>query len=595
MRFDRKPVIGFCTILFFACLLTAGTFGFFGMEREYDTVLYYISVYGVFNLIQRARTVRNKRIMMFSLLFSILMTVSFAVGHQVDLEVKPYFPDLSLLDWAYLLPFAGLVFVCVLNLTDWMVENIRILVKPEQKIGKGYWRNAFLLIVLLWMPYFLVFYPGNLPLDGFEAVQQALGVAPYESNHPVVFTVVLSVIIRTGMMIGDINFGIACFSLIQMLVLAAILSYTLYWMKAKGVPDWIIMLSGGFYALNPIIATFAVAVYKDTLFAGAFLLLMLILYDAYETGGKSLASVKGLAAVSALSLFLSLWRNGIAAGVCVILALLAICYRKYAKRLIPVYLVVLCLILIILGPVYDMADLPGSHAAESLGIPLQQIGYTLEQDGSVDPDSAAFLDELMPLSSWPEAYTPGGADGIKFHYLFDTEFLDENTGEFLVTWLKLLPDNLESYVKAWLMNTLGYYHIGTSGTAVWYDIIPAEGVEEMGIYRTDLVQRWFGTDIPARCIEAFIFFMYDFPVFNIIYSIAASVWLMLLNVMLFLIRRKKGEYGYLWLLMPLIALWCIILFTAPVQCEFRYLLAFHLALPVLSILLFYKLEERKTE
>lgn len=582
-------------IVVLAMFLSAGAFGFCGMEREYDSFLYYIAVYAMYGLIQRAQSIQGRKMTVYSLVFSVLLTVSFAVGHQVNLEARPYYPDLTLLDWAYLIPFAGLVFVCVLNLTDWLVGHVRELTRPKERINQSFWRTAFLVLVLFWMPYFLVFYPGNLALDGFEAVQQAMGVIPYASNHPVAFNAVLSVMIRFGMLFGDINFGIACFSLVQMLLLAGILSYILYWMKSKGVPDWIVLLSGGFYALNPIIPSYAVEIGKDTLFSGAFLLLMVYLYDAYESKGETISTARGLVVMSAISIFLSLWRNGIVAGVCVILAVLALCYRKYAKRLVPVYLAVLCLIFVIIGPVYNMADLPDSHAAESLGIPLQQIGYTLEQGGTVDSESAAFLDSLMPLSAWPEAYAPGGADGIKFHYLFDTEFLDNNTGTFLRMWAKVLPDNLKSYIKAWQMNTLGYYHIGTSEDAIWYGIIPAVGVEEMGIYRTDLIHHWFGTDLPARLIEAFFFFMYDLPVFNIIYSIAASVWLMLLNVMLFLVRRKKGKFGCLWLLMPLIALWCIILFTVPVSCEFRYMFALHLALPLLVLSLFYDMEGQTNE
>ena len=584
---NRKQILSGCVALLF----TAGAFGFYGMESHYDTVLYFLTAFVVYRLICRGWSIKSTRIRWASLVFSALLTISFAVGHQIHIDAKPYFLNLSLLEWAYLLPFGGLIFVCVLNLIDWILVRSLAFSPPEQRISRKYWGICFLLTTFCWLPYFLIFYPGNISLDSFEVIQQALGVMPYANNHPIAFTAVVGMIIKAGMMAGDINFGIACFSLLHMLALACILSYVLYWMKSKGVPDWIILISGGYYMLNPVIATFSVTMWKDVLFSGCFLLLITFLYDVYESRGTLLCTKKGQCILSGISCFMSLWRNGIVAAVCVLILILAVCYRKYAKRFLPVTLAVVCLIFIVLGPVYGGLNLPGSHAAESLGIPLQQIGYTLEQNGKVDGESEAFLNQILPVSRWAEVYQPGGSDSIKFDSQFDTEFLDDHVGEFIRVWIKLLPSNFGTYVKAWLMNTQGYYHIGTYEIPVWYGIIPADGVAQMQIYRTDLIDAVLGTDIPARAVEAFFYFMDDLPVINIMYSIAANVWMVFLAIVIVCIQYPGKQYEALWFLIPLAVFWAIIMATTPVRCSFRYMFNFHLALPAVLMLMLRKREE----
>ena len=138
------------------------------------------------------------------------------------------------------------------------------------------------------------------------------------------------------------------------------------------------------------------------------------------------------------------------------------------------------------------------------------------------------------------------------------------------------------------MNTQGYYHIGTYEMPVWYGIIPVDEAVQMKIYRTDLIDAVLGTDIPARLVEAFLYFMDDLPVFNILYSIAANVWVVFLAILIVCIRNPRKQYEALWFLIPLAVFWCIIMATTPVRCSFRYMFNFHLALPPVIMLMLRK-------
>ena len=585
MSASWKAVLRKCGILGAALLLTAGAFGFYGLEFSYRAILYFLASFAVYRLMERGTGIRDKRVITASLVFSILLTASFAAGHQINLSEEPFFPDLSLLDWACLLPYGGVLFVCVLNLVDWILSRGVSFRRPEGKPDRKYWRNWFFLLTVLWLPYFLVFYPANLSLDSFECVQQAVGDVPYGNNHPAGFVAFLAVIMKLGMWIGDINFGIACFAVVQILIFASILGYVLYWLKGKGAPDWMIALCGAYYGLNPMIGTFAMTVWKDVLFGAFLLLLATWLYDVAESRGGVLASPRGLAQFALIALFLSLWRNSMAAGICVLAVVLTLCYRKQIRYFLPVCVVVLCLISLILGPVYDAAGIPKANAAESYGILLQQIGFTLRNGGIVDPESRAFLDAIIPTDLWAQLYGPGASDAVKFSPSFQNDFFNAHTGEFLRVWLKLMPANWKHYTKAWLMNTLGYYHIGTIETAYWYGIIPVQRAEELGIFRTDLIAAVTGTEIVASAVEAFLFYAKKLPVFSTLYSIAANVWVFALGLLICWLRKQHIR-EYFWGMLPLAALWLIIMATTPACYEFRYMFAFHLALPIVMVFLF---------
>lgn len=585
MTENWKPIAKKCMMMVLALWFSAGIFIFFSTEFSYRAILYVIVAFALHGLIERASQIRDRKVLTASLFFSIVLTAAFTAGHQINLWAYPYFRDIFILDWIYLLPFGGVVFVCVLNLVDWVLSKGYAFGKPAQTLTLKYWRNASLILLGLWLPYFCVFYPGNLSLDSFECVQQAIGDVPYGNNHPAAFVACVEVLVKMGMMVGDINFGIACFSLVQLLVFAVILGYVLFWLKSKGAPDWMVFLCGAFYGLNPMIGTYSVTMWKDVLFGAFLLLLATWLYDVAESCGQLLATGKGLALFSVISVFLSLWRNSMAMGMCILSAVLIVFYKKHVKYFWVVAIVVLCIIFVIQGPVYDSLGIPETNAAESYGIPLQQIGCTLMNDGVVDAESRAFLDQIIPTEKWAILYQPAGSDDVKFNESFDHAFFNANTGRFLKIWLKLMPSNLEYYIKAWLMNTIGYYHIGTIETAYWYGIIPVERAEELGIYRTDLIDKAIGTDLVARIIEAFLFFAKKLPVFTSLYSIATNVWVFFFGIMIRFFRREQVR-EYIWGTMPLVALWVIIMVTTPAFCEFRYMFAFHLALPVVLAFMF---------
>lgn len=129
------------------------------------------------------------------------------------------------------------------------------------------------------MPFFLAFYPGNISGDSFSSIYQALSHIT-STAHPVLFTLLVKVTLKTGLFLfHNMNAAIAVFSITQMLLLDGILTYTVFWLNRHGISRKGCILAVIYFALNPLIVRFSFTMWKDILFSGVMLLLVLFLYD----------------------------------------------------------------------------------------------------------------------------------------------------------------------------------------------------------------------------------------------------------------------------------------------------------------------------
>ena len=225
------------------------------------------------------------------------------------------------------------------------------------------------------------------------------------------------------------------------------------------------------------------------------------------------------------------------------------------------------------GPGYSIIGVQKGNLAESLAVPLQQIAYTVKHDGKIEESQAEFLENIIPLDKMAEVYIPYSANGVKFDSEFNNEFLEDNFGEFLKVWGQMLPANFKSYVKAYLMHTLGYWHIGTNDWRCIYGVVDSPGIE--GI---DFIEKITGVDFSENLSYFIENKVNTIPIINLIYSIAFSVWAIVFVGIYFLV---SGRSKYLISILPLMGNWITLMIASPIFCEFRYMFSFHITLPVI--------------
>jgi len=525
-------------------------------------------------------------------------------------------------------------------------HRLRLWLAGRDKPRKRLWLIAGALIFIWWMLTFLACYPGTTTPDSLESIRQLVGIEVWQNHTTLAYTLLVAIPFMPGYLLGGegvsgMELGVAFNSLFQMVYLSVLFGYVCWWLRVKGAPRWAGIVVLGFFALNPIIARYAVTMWKDIPFSAGFLLLTTMLYDVVESRGASLHKIRNLVGLGLLCIFLILLRkNGLIVVVPTFLVL-AFFYRLERPllfRIIGTLILSMALSLGISGPLYSAMGVQPAHFAETVSIPLQQIARVINTDGNLTQDQQAFLEQIMPLEAWAENYNPRTPDYIKFNEAFNNQFLDEHRGEFLSMWLKIGLQNFGVYATAWRFTTEGYYNPlainwiierSTGIDAPLYSPLdvtsPRPGAEAkfpewLSVPGTNLLVEWTG----IQEFNVFVFstpsFMLDFFYVYPLFNIAVMVYLSLASaVVVFLrcgrLKKKKisinlnstenisaykpqtdlwqNKRRYLIIYLPLLMLWLSMLVSAPAFSEFRYMFSFHLCLPLVFLVPFLPFLKKK--
>lgn len=430
-------------------------------------------------------------------------------------------------------------------------------------------------IFLCWVPFLLAFWPAGLVGDGAHTLAEALGRGAPSGNHWVVlYILTLRFFVRLAAVFGGgLSAALCLYAVAQSLAFSAACAAVVYKLYTLGVPCPAVVASGLMYGCSGFFATYGMAVWKDTLFSAAVVLLALQLWDFAARG----ISRRGTLAAFALMLFLCFWRNnGLYVVAPTLLVLLAACRGK-AGRLLAAGAVTLVLTAAIQGPVYDALNIGKDSLTESISVPLQQLAATINEDRPLTEEQQQVLFTILPEDVWRSDYEPCLSDPLKSHAELDSAYLETHFGDFLRVWAQLLPANLDVYVEAYLLQTLGFWKPG-SWLGYYYDYFV--GIQDLygyGITGVDWFQTWFGHGLSGMLEQTTRFV-----------SSGTMVWVMLGAFFFCLCKPKGRRKGDLLLLTPLLFSWLSLLVAVPIAQSYRYILMLPLALPVLCLLFVYE-------
>ncbi|HBG55846.1 MAG TPA: hypothetical protein DDW99_06250 [Ruminococcaceae bacterium] len=541
---------------------------------------------GVGYLMKRAAAGRRERqAAAWCVVFACLLALALVLGGKIDTAHRAFKP-LFRSDLGYFAGFAVLFFFAGLWAADVVRKHPMALRAGKRRFG-AVWAVCSGILFLCWIPCLLLYYPGNISPDSVACLIRAAGEAPLFNQQPVLY--ILSMrpfLLLAGAAGKSRSFGAALFLLFQAAAMAAMLGYLPAWLMRKGCRTWVVLPVMAYFILNPVFPMYSVTMWKDVPFAGVMLLYLLQLFDIVESGGQKLRSPRALARFLALNVLLCFLRNNGYYVVLVTLAVLAVVYRKFWKRLVPAFLAVAVAVPVVQGPVYRLCGVRPSPFAESVGIPLQQIGYTVAHGGALTAAQAAFLNRLLPLDEMKRAYNPFTSNDIKFHKDFDGRFLEEHKSEFLKVWAEMLPANFKGYAKAHMMETVGFWNTETFNWVLYYgtpeSFLPY--ARSKGIVPADL---FFGKtklqSLRGALERNFTVLQNQIPLLAALVNIGTLFWATAFAAVLLFIRRK-GRYFLV--LMPLLLLWGTLMLATPTFCEFRYMFSFAAALPLTVLLPF---------
>ena len=515
----------------------------------------------------------SKDILLISLFFAIVLIAGRILYTFRYSATDSFWVELfTLKNIVYLIGNTSLIYT-ILNLSIPRLINLKF--KNRKLFNKKhiFWWSL-LIIFICYLPYFIIYYPGILTGDSLSELNMILGNKAVTDHHTVIHFIFMYIPYKIGYFIsGNVNFSVALTSLTQMIVMASIFAYSIFFLYKRNVNKYLLLAILLFYALVPMFGFYSITMWKDIIFSGMVLLLVLELIKLLEKKGNiTFKNSYSFIIISILTIF---FRNN-AIYMYFLLALVTlIIFRKKLKVIVPMLIIVFVVFFVVKGPIYNYFDIKTSKSSEYIAIPLQQIGRMAYKGVDFTKEEEKLINELIPLDTLKESYNAEIVDSIKFNDDYNSETFEENKIEYLKLWVSLCFKHFDIATEAYLTSTLGYFYPNVD-----YWVTTAKIDEnDIGVYTSSFIPdniRENVTKLGSRGI----------PIIGNTWCIALAFWLILLSSYIAVKRYKSKKVLYVYV--PILGIWLTMMVATPVFAEFRYIFSAFTCLPILLIYPFLK-------
>ena len=422
---------------------------------------------------------------------------------------------------------------------------------PKEKSLSKCFGICFAANFLLWIPVFLSLYPAVLNSDPVSQMMDILGMTQYSNHHSWYYTLLIELWYRIGyFLFGTVNGGIAVYTLFSMAFMASAFALAVTFLYRRGLQwHWLVLIEI-LYGLDPIKAHHTMAMWKDVPFAALLLIFAVVLAEFHFSG-------KWLAGFWATGIAVCLLRNnGIYLFLLLCPVLLLVC-RKNIKFLGKAYIPVILVYFVMVKIVMPAANVKETGLVESLSIPLQQIAYTVCEEGNIDEEEYRLINAIADTEKIKEEYYDWNAGHMKHLVSPNEDLIRQNKGEYFRLWLEIGLKNPYCYLKAYVEQTKGYWF-----PTECLPVRTVEGVsgEEVGVERHVL---WLPQEVADKIINAI--WVYGGQVYPKYFCLGLWTYLCIF-IICFLIRRK----GYWMAVLPALLNLATLLIAAPLCGDFKY-------------------------
>lgn len=526
-----------------------------------------------------------------SIIFSLLMVFgySYDVVHNASLVTG----NIALIIFS-ILKFIGYyyLFNTCIHLFDDVVKKKKIsntkLPKIFDLFDKHPFIFSFVVILLCYLPYIIAFYPVIINYDAANQIKEVLGMhtrymdsvvllnpnVTLTNFNPLIHTLLLGGLFKFGYLIGNVNFGMFLYSIVQLSIVISIFAYSIYYLKKIKVNKTLIFIVLGIYSLVPLFPLYAMTAVKDVIFSSLVFLYVIMLYDMV----KFKWSTKKYIEFAVLILLIILFRNN---GIyTIVLSLPFICILKKELR-VPVLLILVFNIGMYIGynkvllPHYEIAN---TSIREVLSVPFQQTARLAKYyDDEISNEDKKVIDKVLGYDDLGERYRTDLSDPVKNK--FNKYTTNEELMKYFQVWFKYLFKRPVVYIDATINNMYGYFYPNTSAWYVYTDLnhkLPEAGFDyhynSLSYLRVGL----------KGIAEAFPYI----PVIGTIANIGMVVWIHILLIGMLIVNKMKK---YIVMLLPSLT-FILVCVVSPANTYFRYVLPCVFTLPVLICILYNELK-----
>ena len=395
----------------------------------------------------------DKRKTIFSIIFSILFSFLQVIGYNCFKYDSANLTKLTTYVWIILIT----VITYIITNIIW---NVPILKNKKNKIIDNLFnkKHSFLiltaLIFICWLPILIAFYPGNFSYDAGTQIRMLL-FDVLSKYHPVAHTMFLGLTIFLGHSIfGSWNIGLLIHSILQMIIMASIFSYTLLYLYKKKVPNNLLLLFLILYMFLPTHSVFSITTTKDILFSGIFNI-VLICYIELCTNTDKFFKKKNIIITILFTFLLISFRNNMLYAFIVFIPFILLSFRKYFKKLIILFLSILAIVFVYDKTLTYVFKIENGPRVEMFSFVVQQFARTYHKDNLTSEDKTTV--ENLFLNNSLKNYNSHLSDPVKSN--FNTEELLGNKSKYIKLYTHLLLNNPNTFIDSVLDNTYSFYYL----------------------------------------------------------------------------------------------------------------------------------------
>lgn len=451
------------------------------------------------------------------------------------------------------------------------------------------------LMLLCWLPYFVIFYPGTSNEDTVIQMMEYFHIHSYindmtvstwanafiTNHHPYLLTLLFGTFIRLGLALGDIRLGVAAYSILHMLFLAGVFSGGILYLNHVGVSKKRLMCIRLLVMFLPIFPLYSICMVKDTIYAAFCLLYILLMYEVTRTRGAALESVKFDAALFILGLLMTLTKVYAMYILVIVGVVYLFHYRKYMRRTaLAVFVPIILYKVVFLNLILPTLGVAPGGIQEGLSVMIQQTArYVTEYGDEVTKEEQAAIDEVLVYEDIPEDYNPELSDPVKKKWRQD--YTQEELSAYYRVWFQMFWKHPDVYVESIFHNTYQYYDINKISSLEYYEFNQylQENDEEQD-HRWLYVENLRRFEEERYIVNQMILLLQKIPVLNMFMSMGLLPWILWFFVYSY-VFRKKGRYVET-LLVPLLTF--AVCLVSPDNGNYRYIMPIMFALPYMGIL-----------
>ena len=303
-----------------------------------------------------------------------------------------------------------------------------------EKKRKKYRAVIFILLIVCWMPYAVMTFPGNMAYDAGTGIAWYLDLDRSNPNNPYFQNYLMGLTYEAGRLLGNANMAVFAYCLVQMLLTALLLSrFAVRITERTGGKAAAAVPALALYCLLPAFPMYSFTFCKDSNFALAVLYLVYLSYEALEDPGEYFRRTGNIVRFSIAVLLVSVLRNHTWVIASAAFAGVALFAARNRRVIAAAAATCLCAAFLSVG-LPAAAGIEKTETKESLSLPLQTTAYyVLSHGDSVTEKEKETISRAVDYEALL-LYDPWIADPIKDR----ASFSDDTAGAFLSVWTGMI-------------------------------------------------------------------------------------------------------------------------------------------------------------